>query len=61
MKVKEVMNGIRRRSKKAILKDIAERKILLFGGKGGLGKTTVAAATALQLANKFPEKRILIF
>jgi len=65
MKVKEVMKGIRRRSKnkkvKAILKDIAERKILLFGGKGGLGKTTVAAATALQLANKFPEKRILIF
>lgn len=44
-----------------LLKSIAECKILLFGGKGGLGKTTVSAATALQLANKFPEKRILIF
>ncbi|MDI6887450.1 MAG: ArsA family ATPase, partial [Candidatus Thermoplasmatota archaeon] len=37
------------------------RKLYLFGGKGGLGKTTVAAATALQLAKMLPDKKILIF
>ena len=47
--------------REAFLKDIAGREILLFGGKGGLGKTTVASATALQIASKFPEKRIFIF
>ena len=47
--------------KGAFLKDIAEREILLFGGKGGLGKTTVASATAMKIASKFPEKRIFIF
>jgi len=36
-------------------------KLLLFGGKGGLGKTTVSAATALHLAKTFPDKKILIF
>jgi len=34
--------------------------LLCFGGKGGVGKTTSAAATALYLANKNPEKRIMI-
>ncbi len=37
------------------------RKIVIFGGKGGVGKTTAAAAFALALAKKDTKKRILIF
>ena len=36
------------------------RRLLLFGGKGGVGKTTLAAATALYRAELTPEKRILL-
>jgi arsenite/tail-anchored protein-transporting ATPase len=35
-------------------------RLLLFGGKGGVGKTTCAAATALALAAERPETRILL-
>ena len=36
-----------------LLLDLARsRRILFFGGKGGVGKTTVSAATALALANE---------
>jgi len=33
---------------------LASRRLLLFGGKGGVGKTTVSAAVALQLAATRP-------
>ncbi len=36
-------------------------EFILFGGKGGVGKTTMAASAALHLARKFPDKKILIF
>ncbi|OHB70758.1 MAG: hypothetical protein A2W17_04850 [Planctomycetes bacterium RBG_16_41_13] len=36
-------------------------KLLMFGGKGGVGKTTIAGATALFLSEAYPEKRILLF
>jgi arsenite-transporting ATPase len=35
-------------------------KLLLFGGKGGVGKTTAAAATALYRIHRRPESKILI-
>jgi arsenite-transporting ATPase len=35
-------------------------KLLLFGGKGGVGKTTCAAAAALALAERTPARRILL-
>ncbi len=35
-------------------------RLLLFGGKGGTGKTTCAAATALALARDEPGRRILL-
>ncbi|HEU4932953.1 MAG TPA: ArsA family ATPase [Pyrinomonadaceae bacterium] len=37
------------------------RKIVLFGGKGGVGKTTAAAAYALALAKAKPEEKLLVF
>ncbi|MFH0789824.1 MAG: ArsA family ATPase, partial [Pseudomonadota bacterium] len=36
------------------------RQLLLFGGKGGVGKTTAATATALHLASLYPEKSLLL-
>jgi arsenite-transporting ATPase len=35
-------------------------RLVLFGGKGGVGKTTCAAATALLLARREPARRILL-
>ncbi len=35
-------------------------QLLLFGGKGGVGKTTASAATALALALRHPEKSLLL-
>ena len=36
-------------------------RLVLIGGKGGVGKSSVAAATALKLASRFPERKVLIF
>lgn len=36
----------------AVLTDLPDREILFFGGKGGVGKTTLAAAFALGSADK---------
>ena len=35
--------------------------LLVFAGKGGVGKTTLACATALRLASAYEGKRILLF
>lgn len=37
-----------------------ELEFLFFGGKGGVGKTTMAAATALRIARGAPSRKILI-
>jgi arsenite-transporting ATPase len=40
---------------------LASRKIVIFGGKGGVGKTTAAAAFSLALAQANPEQKMLVF
>jgi arsenite-transporting ATPase len=42
------------------LAPIAETRLLMFGGKGGVGKTTCAAAAAIDLARRQPRRRILL-
>lgn len=37
------------------------RRIVIFGGKGGVGKTTAAAAYALALAKADPKRKLLVF
>lgn len=36
-------------------------QFILFGGKGGVGKTSTASATALHLARQHPDKKVLIY
>src|SRR2546425_464442 len=36
------------------------RRLMIFGGKGGVGKTTLAAATALALAQKSPKRSVVV-
>lgn len=45
------------------MEDLLEKnlKLIIFGGKGGVGKTSIASAAALQLARHSKEKKILIF
>ena len=37
-----------------------EMQLVLFGGKGGVGKTTCAAAAALAIAKRFADRRVLL-
>lgn len=46
-------------SLKKIFEEHPERRYIMFGGKGGLGKTTFSAATAYWLAQQ--GKRVLVF
>ena len=38
----------------------ADLRFIIFSGKGGVGKTTVSAATALHLAQNNPDKKVLV-
>ena len=40
---------------------VSTSRLLIFAGKGGVGKTTLACATALRLRQEHPELRILLF
>jgi len=45
------------------LSDIFNKNLqfILFGGKGGVGKTSMASATALYIAKQNPKKKVLVF
>jgi arsenite-transporting ATPase len=43
-----------------ILATLGDSRLIFFGGKGGVGKTTVAAAAALSLARAHRDRRILL-
>jgi arsenite-transporting ATPase len=36
-------------------------QFIIFGGKGGVGKTSIASATALYIAERKPEEKVLVF
>ncbi len=42
----------------SVIKDQSE--IILIGGKGGVGKTTLSCAITMQISKKWPEKKILL-
>ncbi|MCF8036107.1 MAG: ArsA family ATPase [Desulfobacteraceae bacterium] len=39
----------------------SEMKLIIFAGKGGVGKTTLASATAIRFAQEFEDKKIFLF
>ena len=43
-----------------MIHNIQDLSLLIFGGKGGCGKTTSSCVTAVYFARKNPEKKILI-
>jgi len=59
-KTPERRHSAARAAEPAFLRDRALR-LLVFGGKGGVGKTTLACATALRLARDRPGTEILLF
>jgi arsenite-transporting ATPase len=40
---------------------LTPKRLVIFGGKGGVGKTTAAASYALAVAESLPESRVLLF
>src|SRR5437764_9556047 len=49
---------LHRSSLREAIDALASRRVLLFGGKGGVGKTTVSAAAALHLAET---RKVILF
>jgi len=52
-----------RTSPRTHISDLLEKDLqfILFGGKGGVGKTSLACATALRIAEENPDKKLLVF
>lgn len=57
-KIFSFIKSAKKVSPQLIKKDII---LYIFGGKGGVGKTSIASATALSIAKRFPSKKVLVF
>ena len=57
--LKELKKGVIIISLTTIFDQYPDRRYIMFGGKGGLGKTTFSAATAYYLAKQ--GKKVLVF
>jgi arsenite/tail-anchored protein-transporting ATPase len=58
--VSSVVESVGRKAAPEFLAAIRGASLIFFGGKGGVGKSTVAAATALRLARASPGRRVLL-
>jgi len=57
----ESTSGVeKRRASKKTGFDLAARRLMIFGGKGGVGKTTAAAAVAIAMAERNRKSRVLV-
>ena len=59
----EISTHDRPASSNSKLSDIFKKDLqfILFGGKGGVGKTSLASASALYIAEQNPKKKVLVF
>jgi len=48
-------------AKNVVAFEVSKHRISIFGGKGGVGKTTAAAAYAVELASSQPKSKVLLF
>jgi arsenite/tail-anchored protein-transporting ATPase len=55
-----VVRGASRATRARDVLEIDRVRLLMFGGKGGVGKTTCAAAAALAAARRSPHRRVLL-
>jgi len=61
LEVSTIESGASQVASKSRPKIDHEVKFIMFGGKGGVGKTSMAAATAMHLAKSYPDQKVLIY